>query len=75
MDKSKRLYILSEKEVKEIYSIPNFYQEEQDEHFSLNNLERKLAFSHNSISSIIYFILQFGYFKVKKNSLLFFSRM
>ena len=63
---SKRLYILAEHEIDQIYSIPNFNLNEKNEHFSLNIQEKNIAYWHKSPDSIIYFILQLGYFKAKK---------
>ncbi len=66
----KRLKILSDKEISEIYDLPQFTSEEQIKYFELNPEESLELQSLRSIKSKTYFILQLGYFKAKK---LFFS--
>ena len=63
---SKRISILTQKEIQSLYGFPDFSDEERMAYFSLMQLEEKVVDSHRSIFSKIYFILQLGYFKAKK---------
>jgi TnpA family transposase len=61
----KRLKILEEDEIQEIYGRPCFTQEERSNYFSLSQPEKELMQILRSVKSKVYFILQLGYFKVK----------
>lgn len=61
--RDKRLKILSKSEIKELYGIPQFNDEEKKAYFLLNDKEFQLMDSRGSLSSKVYFILQLGYFK------------
>ena len=69
MKNSQRLQILTEQDVWAIYGRPNFSTVERQHYFSLTEVELRLlklnAINKKSVSSTLYFILQFGYFKAK----------
>ena len=69
MKNSKRLQILTDLDVWAIYSRPHFNDVERRYYFLLTEFELNLlkldAINKNSVSSKLYFILQFGYFKAK----------
>ena len=60
------LHLLKKGEVEEIYRIPQI--DETDRHFvfSLNDVERKALSQLHTLSSKITFILQLGFFRIKK---------
>ena len=60
---TKRLLLLSEAEIEEMYSIPQFNRKEREYYFSLNKDERCLLRSFSNTKVRLYFILQLGYFK------------
>lgn len=61
----KRIKILSEAEINDLYSLPKFKLEERIIFFSLNKKERQLIEKISDISSKVHAILQLGYFKAK----------
>lgn len=61
----KRLYLLSEAEIDELYSRPIFNQEERRVYFDLNKDELDALEQLSTIKTRLYFILQLGYFKAK----------
>jgi len=61
----KRLSILLDSEINELYEIPKFSIEERAFYFSLDALEMQEIESLRSIESRLHFILQLGYFKCK----------
>lgn len=61
----KRIKILSEAEIHDLYSLPKFTLEERTVFFSLNKKEKKLIEKIPDTSSKVYAILQLGYFKAK----------
>jgi TnpA family transposase len=67
---TKRLKILSNAEIKELYNKPKFNPEQRAFYFFLNELQKQEIESLRSLESRIYFILQLGYFRSK---LLFFN--
>ncbi len=60
------LRILSDEEIDMLYGRPNFSVEEQAEYFYLSSEERMLAGEFHSIKSRIFFTLQLGYFKARR---------
>jgi len=62
---NKRIKILSEAEINDLYSLPKFTLEERIVFFSLNKKERQLIEKIPDISSKVHAILQLGYFKAK----------
>ena len=65
-DPGKRLKILTDSEIRELYDLPEFNSEERAQYFALSQAEESVLSSLRSIRSKIYFILQLGYFKAKK---------
>ncbi len=63
---SRRISILTQKEIQGLYGFPHFSDEERMVYFSLSPPEEKVVDFHRSAPSKIYFILQLGYFKAKK---------
>lgn len=61
----KRLKILGEDELKNIYGRPQFTYEDRCHYFSLSQPEKELTDTFRSVKSKSFFILQLGYFKVK----------
>jgi hypothetical protein len=61
----KRIQILSEAEISDLYSLPKFTLEERVVFFSLNKKERQFIQKIPDISSKVHAILQLGYFKAK----------
>lgn len=60
---SKRLAILSEDEVHELFSLPRFTEEERELYFSLDPDETLIFESLRQTSTMLLFLLQLGYFK------------
>ena len=65
-DPGKRLKILTDEEIDDIYGFPQFTQYDRIEYFTLDQEEKKITNLHRSILTKVYFILQLGYFKAKK---------
>lgn len=65
MSNLKRIYLLSEAEIEELYARPFFTQEEQALYFELNQAELAGLEQLSSLKTRLYFILQLGYFKAK----------
>lgn len=63
--KSKRITILSEAEVNELYALPNFTQAEREEYFSLDDELLKEIPSMRKMGPPVYLILLIGYFRAK----------
>ncbi|MFU7598309.1 DUF4158 domain-containing protein [Legionella pneumophila] len=61
----KRLYLLSEAEIDELYARPIFNQEERGLYFDLNKAELDALEHLTTTKTRLYFILQLGYFKAK----------
>lgn len=61
----KRLQILGDDELENLYGLPHFTAEEQSEYFTLSPRETAALKQLHSIKSRIYFILQLGYFKAR----------
>lgn len=62
---SKRLQILGDDEIENLYGLPHFTPEEQNEYFALSTQETTIIGQLHSIKSRIYIILQLGYFKAR----------
>jgi TnpA family transposase len=62
----KRIALLSETEITDLYSRPDFSQQERELYLTLGADERVILSQYGSIKTRIYFILQFGYFKAKQ---------
>ena len=61
----KRLRILGEDEIEDLYERPRFTREERIQYFSISPTEKAALEQLHSIKSQIYFILQSGYFKAR----------
>ena len=57
----KRLKILEDQEIEELYGRPRFSHEERVHFFDLSPEERALADGHYNLASRVLFILQVGY--------------
>jgi len=61
----KRLKILADQEIEELYGRPRFNHDERVHFFGLMPEERSVADGHYTLASRVLFILQVGYFKAK----------
>jgi TnpA family transposase len=66
-----RLTILTSKELEAIYGLPQFTEEERDTYFELNPIEKQVMEEMRTYAAKIYFILQLGYFKSKRQFFVF----
>lgn len=66
MPKLKRIKILTDSEIDELYSLPICSQQEREEYFAISdNIQQELKGMKNKIELKIYFILMVGYFRQK----------
>lgn len=63
MSNKERINLLTDAEVEDLYSRPEFNDEERDYFFTLNDEENNLLKKYTSIKSKVFLILQIGYFK------------
>jgi len=63
--RDRRLKILSQEEIKELYGLPYFSEEDRKQYFSLTPSEEATLKELHSTKSKIAFILQLGYFKAR----------
>jgi TnpA family transposase len=61
-----RLTILTPKEIQALYGLPQFNEEEREIYFTLDPLEKHQFDQLRNLAASVYFILQLGYFKAKK---------
>lgn len=66
MDSSKRIQLLSNEEVDELYAKHEFNAHEQRHYFTLNPTERDALRQFSSTKTRIYLIMKLGYFKAKQ---------
>ena len=66
MTNIKRIYILSEAEIADIYSRPEFSSAERELYFAMNPIELDALNQYSAAKTRIYFILQLAYFKAKQ---------
>ncbi|MEI6553446.1 MAG: DUF4158 domain-containing protein, partial [bacterium] len=66
MPSIKRIYLLSEAEIVDVYARPDFNQCEKELYFTLNTRELDILNRYSNIRTRVYFILQLGYFKAKQ---------
>lgn len=64
-NKKKRIKILTNNEINELYQIPSFNSAEREEYFSLDKDLRRRVNAISKIESRIYMILLIGYFRYK----------
>ena len=62
----KRIDIITESEMSELYSVPLMSDDDRQHFFSLNDTELKVFNSRESVQIKAYFILLLGYFKYKR---------
>lgn len=62
----KRIHLLSDTEVQDLYALPKFSANEQELYFTLNKSEQTALDRYTKIKTRVYFILQLGYFKAKQ---------
>jgi hypothetical protein len=62
----KRMTVLRDEEIKQIYGLPRFTEEQRNTYFALNPSEKQEVTKLRSVKTRVYFILQLGYFKAKK---------
>ena len=67
----KRIRLLSDDEINDLYSLPNLNAKEHDLYLTLNNKEYEIIDSSSNDITWIYFVLQLGYFKAKQQFYLF----
>ncbi|AYM89049.1 Tn3 family transposase [Pseudoalteromonas agarivorans] len=60
---TKRIQILSESEINELYALPNFNRKDRDDYFSLDSETQRLVNELRRIETRVYFILLLGYFR------------
>lgn len=65
MSNLKRLYLLSEAEISDLYARPVFNRDEQQLYFEMNQNEWDALSQFGTIKTKVYFILQLAYFKAK----------
>ena len=70
-DQSKRLTILTAKEIQAVYGLPRFTDEEREVYFVLDPLEKQQLDQFRNITTAVYFVLQLGYFKAQKQFFVF----
>ena len=61
----KRIEILSDSEISELYSVPAMTESDRQYFFSLNDSELAIFESRDSVQMKVYFVLLLGYFKFK----------
>ena len=65
MDETKRIQLLTDVEISDLYDRPDFNSEERELFFALNQAEEKVLSQYRNARTRVYFILQLGYFKAK----------
>lgn len=65
MNTLKRLYLLPDAEIAELYARPIFNKNEQQLYFEMNQVELDAFSQFGTIKTKVYFILQLAYFKAK----------
>jgi len=62
----KRIYLLSESEISDLYARPNFNSDERELYFSMDSQELEALNNYATTKTRAYFILQLGYFKASQ---------
>ncbi len=60
---TKRIQILNQSEINELYALPNFNRTDREDYFSLDNETKALVSGLRQTETKIYFILLLGYFR------------
>lgn len=68
---TKRLAILSQDEVQELFGLPNFIHEEREIYFSLDPDEYLIFESLRQTNAKLLFLIQLGYFKASHQFFVF----
>ena len=63
---SRRLAILTAREIDELYGLPRFTAEERRIYFDLSPAERAAADAVHTGAAAVHMVLQLGYFKAKR---------
>jgi hypothetical protein len=63
---SRRLSILTTREIDDLYGLPRFAEDDRRLYFDLSPAERNAVGAVHTASSAIHFVLQIGYFKAKQ---------
>jgi TnpA family transposase len=63
---SRRLSILTQREIDDLYGLPRFTEEDRQLYFDLSAAEQARVGAMHTASAKAHFILQFGYFKAKR---------
>ena len=66
MDELKRIQLLSDVEISDLYDLPKFNSEERGLFFTLNPAEENVLSQYRNARTQVHFILQLGYFKAKQ---------
>lgn len=66
MENVKRIQLLTEVEVADLYDFPSFTQVDREDFFELSSVEKTILDGYHSRRTKTYFILQLGYFKAKQ---------
>lgn len=64
---NKRIILLSDAEIAELYNLPMFTEKDRNIYFSLSSDDHKLLNEYRTLKLKIYFILQLGYFRATQN--------
>ncbi len=70
-DNIKRIQLLSDTEVEELYARPEFSTNEQALYFTLNKSEQSALQCYANLKTRVHFILQLGYFKATQQFFIF----
>ena len=62
----RRIHLLSDQEIKDIYSVPQFNNGERTLYFSLTDEEMDIVKKYRTVKVKIYFIRLLGYFRAKQ---------
>lgn len=66
MEIIKRIQLLADAEISDLYDRPDFTSEERELFFTLSQVEQQALNQYHNTRTRVYFILQLGYFKAKQ---------
>lgn len=66
MDNTKRIQLLTEAEISDLYDRPDFTADERELFFAISQSEQETLAQYHNVRTRVYFILQLGYFKAKQ---------
>ncbi len=66
MDNTKRIQLLTEAEISDLYDRPDFTTDERELFFAISQQEQEKLAQYHNVRTRVYFILQLGYFKAKQ---------